>query len=526
MTTARNLIVSLALLTFVLLLFSDRASSKRLIFISFPISSHAYKHVTLARALGVKGYDVWLVLHSSVLGKGFVDVRGRGVHVIEYNTSVSMDDDFAVDLFLRPFLARQEVPWDKVGEMVTAFTEDMFRNVTLFQEMKNVNADLFVLDSDLAVAKMYAVFPYRMDVPFALLDYSFQPFYRRIPFSPATTPLFFSSLGPDMKFRERVENTLAYVMSYLSMPGPMLYQDAVARFAPEKPYMSLDQLEARAEVWLVQSDHLFFFPEPTLPNVKHIGGLAASPATQPLPKEFQTFMDTAPDGVVVVSFGSLVLDFPDNLTSKIMTAFLQLKPIKFVMQSNAPSPDPQYIMTSSWLPQNALLAHANCRVFVTHCGLSGQYQAMYHAVPMLGLPMFYDQPYNANVMQRKGFGVVLDILEASVEDLVNAIEELTNNATYKASLSRASALFRELYDVPVTSAVYWLEHVMEHGGGHMRSAGQRMPLYQFLLLDVLAFLASVTAFVMVAFCCCARIVYKCVRGCVGSEQQRVKSKKE
>ena len=66
---------------------------------------------------------------------------------------------------------------------------------------------------------MFAVLPYRLDTPFALIDYAFEPLWRRVPFSPATTPIFFSSFTDEMGLRERVENTVAYLMTYWTMPG-------------------------------------------------------------------------------------------------------------------------------------------------------------------------------------------------------------------------------------------------------------------------------------------------------------------
>ena len=46
-------------------------------------------------------------------------------------------------------------------------------------------------------------------------------------------------------------------------------------------------------------------------------------------------------------------------------------------------------------------------------------------------------------------------------------------------------------------AVYWLEHVLRHGGAnHLRPRSKDMPLYQIYLLDVIAFLIGVFMFIL------------------------------
>lgn len=495
---------SMVVMGMAMLAVAARASGgKRVLLFPWPLNSHAYQHVELAHALKDRGHEPWLVMPEGLMKKGFLNTAGLGV--ITYSPSMDMDDDYCVELFFKPFLAQTEIDEHKVVEIGQQFSEEVFRNDTLFQEMKKVKADLFVFDDTIAITAMLAVFPYRLGIPFVCLDFTFRPFMRRIPFSPATIPTFMTDMGVGevMTFRQRLLNTWAWVMDYVNTPGHELYEDAVRRYAPEMPYLSLDQLLNRAEVWLVQLDHVFFYPYPTVPNVKLIGALAAGPA-KPLPAQYQQFMDGANEGAVVVSFGSLVVELPQPLIDKLMQAFLQLAPLKVVFRMNATSPDPARIMTSSWIPQNGLLAHPNCRVYVTHCGQSSQYQGMYHGVPMLGMPMAFDQWYNADILQRKGFGTYLDIRKASVQDIVTAVRHVAEDTRYKHNLLRASRLFREQYGVPLNTALYWLDHVMQFGGGHMRSAGQLMPMYQFLLLDVAAcVMAVVVTAVILVTCCCA-----------------------
>ncbi|KAL8573146.1 hypothetical protein ACOMHN_027406 [Nucella lapillus] len=129
-------------------------------------------------------------------------------------------------------------------------------------------------------------------------------------------------------------------------------------------------------------------------------------------------MDGAKEGVAIVSFGSYVLSLPQHISDKILQVLLEL-PMKTVFRSYLTSPDPKKILTSSWIPQNDLLDHAHTKVFVSHCGKNGQYEALYHAVPIVAFPLFLDQPYNAERARVKGFAQVLDLntwLHGSADD--------------------------------------------------------------------------------------------------------------
>jgi hypothetical protein len=43
------------------------------------------------------------------------------------------------------------------------------------------------------------------------------------------------------------------------------------------------------------------------------------------------------------------------------------------------------------LTSQALLSHPKLLVFMTHCGMHGVMEAIFHAVPMVGMPVFIDQ---------------------------------------------------------------------------------------------------------------------------------------
>ena len=59
---------------------------------------------------------------------------------------------------------------------------------------------------------------------------------------------------------------------------------------------------------------------------------------------------------------------------------------------------------------NEISAHPNVRVFITHGGLLSTQEAIYHAVPMVDIQIFYDQDFDAQQAQRLGVSVFVEIL--------------------------------------------------------------------------------------------------------------------
>lgn len=62
-------------------------------------------------------------------------------------------------------------------------------------------------------------------------------------------------------------------------------------------------------------------------------------------------------------------------------------------------------------------------MFITHGGTNGIYKAIYNGVPMVGIPMFADQPDNMVHMKSQGDAVVVDLTSMKAEDLRDAVNQ-------------------------------------------------------------------------------------------------------
>ncbi|KAK3509259.1 hypothetical protein QTP70_027039 [Hemibagrus guttatus] len=78
--------------------------------------------------------------------------------------------------------------------------------------------------------------------------------------------------------------------------------------------------------------------------------------------------------------------------------------------------------------------HPKTKAFITHGGTNGIYEAIYHGVPMVGLPLFGDQPDNINHMKTKGAAVVIDIKKMDSKDLKRAVNDVIINPSFSSLL--------------------------------------------------------------------------------------------
>jgi UDP-N-acetylglucosamine:LPS N-acetylglucosamine transferase len=73
-------------------------------------------------------------------------------------------------------------------------------------------------------------------------------------------------------------------------------------------------------------------------------------------------------------------------------------------------------------------AHPNIKLFITQCGLQSFQEAVYHGVPILGVPFIGDQKYNAKKIVTEEIGLQLSFHEITKETLLTTIKEMLNNS--------------------------------------------------------------------------------------------------
>ena len=85
------------------------------------------------------------------------------------------------------------------------------------------------------------------------------------------------------------------------------------------------------------------------------------------------------------------------------------------------------LLINNFTEIHTILGHPKTKAFITHGGTNGIYEAIYHGVPMVGLPLFAEQPDNINRVKAKGAAVRLDLETMSKTDFLNALKQVINN---------------------------------------------------------------------------------------------------
>ncbi|XP_034532633.1 UDP-glucuronosyltransferase 2B20-like [Notolabrus celidotus] len=329
-------------------------------------------------------------------------------------------------------------------------------------------------------------------------------------FTIAPSPLSYvpvpgSELHDEMDFLDRIKNMLHYFQNLAQQHFIInpYYSDLLQRHFP--PGTDMLSLQLSADLWLVRTDFVFEFPRPTMPNVVYIAGFQCKKA-RPLPADLEAFVQSSGEhGVVIMSLGTLVSALSREVTEAIAAAFARL-PQKVVWKfvGEKPSSLGNNTLLVKWLPQNDLLGHPKTRAFVAHGGTNGIYEAIYHGVPVVGIPFLFDQFENVIRLKVRGAARMVEAGSLTEDEFVEALKDVIETPSYRNNMKRLSLLHQDLPMSPMDTAIFWIEYVIRHkGAAHLQAAGFSLPWYSYFCLDVAVFfLVIIVAFVWASVSVC------------------------
>uniref|UniRef100_A0A4W5JGK0 UDP-glucuronosyltransferase n=1 Tax=Hucho hucho TaxID=62062 RepID=A0A4W5JGK0_9TELE len=343
------------------------------------------------------------------------------------------------------------------------------------------------------------------------------------PTPPSYVPRLFSGNTDHMDFLGRVKNMLMYSLeSYLCTVMFASFDELTSRYLEKD--MTYRELLGHGAIWLLRYDYSFEYPKPRMPNMVNIGGINCGKRA-PLP-DLQEFVgESGEDGFVVFTLGSMISQMPEEKAKQFFDAFSRI-PQRVVWRYTGVVPEnaPDNIRLMKWLPQNDLLGHPKVKAFITHGGTHGIYEGICNSVPMVMLPLFGDQGDNVHRMAVRGVGEVLNLFDVTSDKLVEALNKVINDKSYKEKMLKLSAVHKDRPIEPLDLAVFWAEFVMRHGGAeHLRPAAHDLNWIQYHSLDVFTLLLIIVLIVVMVTIKCCKV---CFRKCCGTKRTMKKKKSE
>ena len=525
--TTMRLNLQLAVLLFVSFLHKTESANVLIYPFAHCLNSHLLNAEKVASILAHKGHDVTMLVSTdyhrlehvakgaSELSQRAGDVTtGGSVRLLEFeapaNYTPICEFDTVDFMLYSPF----QVRFNTCVQTFLQYCDKLLSNSAMLTQLKQHGYDVFIVEALDPCSRVLADY---LDVPFISLVTTGLGHFDSNPRPPSYLPAVISSFTPQMTFAQRLANLLMKVI-YETVPIIMGFDPPFEQLKLKyglNTSLAIADTFKRTSLQLVNSNFAIEYPAPVEPDTILIGGFAIK-TPQPLTGELLEFVDGADDGVIVMSFGTLVASYNEHWASVFAAAFARL-PQRVVWRFNVDSAESvqnyqlsDNVWVSSWIPQVDLLAHQKTRLFITHCGMNGMYEAAYFGVPVVAVPLSADQFSQASKMvDYIGMGVQVDIETLTADKLYSAIEETLNNSRYRVNAQMVSDRFHDQPLAMSETLAYWVEYVVRHKGAHhLKSGAHHLTWYQYHSIDILLFIFTI---VFVLFAVFFKTTYKVYR---------------
>lgn len=187
------------------------------------------------------------------------------------------------------------------------------------------------------------------------------------------------------------------------------------------------------------------YSRPLPANIRMVGPIL-DPDEPSLPDELDAWL-SEPGPVAYVNLGTIA-DPSNTLVDRIAAGLARsgmraLWVLRGPAARTASAASPR-IRVEPWVAsQMAVLHHPNVRVFVSHCGVNSVHESVACGVPLVGVPLFADQPDMAFRAVDAGIAVALDKNRFGVRELSAEVVRVANDSSFTRAMPALQAAFRQ-----------------------------------------------------------------------------------
>ena len=379
-----------------------------------------------------------------------------------------------------------------------AFCDSLLSDDATMRQIKRERFDLAIYDAVDQCSRIVADY---VDIPF-IVFYT-QGLENVFPRHPAYLPSLLTTYSDTMTLHQRVFNTFGWFAQKLIGYLTLKYYQQLKLSHNINTTRHIQNSYKAASLRFILGDHALDYVGPMQPSDILIGGFVQSePKT--IPSRITDFLsDTGEEGVVLFSFGS-ILEYYGPVWREIFAEALSRLPHRVIWRYNETLPTNlgNNTLLVPWLPQADLLAHPKVQVFVSHCGLNAAYEASFYGVPVVAIPLFADQSYQATKLtSHADMGMKVSIHSMTADTLYDAIMTVDMTSRYRVNAKRISFIMNNKPQRQRDEITHWVNYVVRlQGAPHLKSKEHDLTLCQYLMVDVLLILlASFVSMLVVTF---------------------------
>ena len=492
---------------------SPAAKPLKLLLISLPVWGHVTPLLAVAQELVLRGHEVTFCLGEDT-DKFKSKIESTGAKFCHFKS------DFLANVthhikhfsFLRSLLFY-------LGDNLAEYSSGLLQHVD-----KSISEGYYdgVLGNDFTMGILKCI-DYGYGIPSVLIGTTLQ-------ISPHTYPqwslpgMFHGSSSSDLSFLQRMVSVVEKTLFYPLLRGIIFSPSLVVleRFCPGVGLSDVMSSSGVSIPHIVPTVMGFEFPRSRLPMSEYVGALISrSPA--PLSEELKGWLASKPDkSVVYVSMGSL---FQLNRESgkAILEGVMKTKHslLWSLSKSNqwildGIEVDTNRVLISEWTPQLSVLTSDAIHCAILHGGFNGVNEALWNAVPIIGLPQMPEQDMTIGRVCHSGLGLALDsstMTSSMVAEAVGAVgsEDISRN------VQRIHKLFR--FAGGVRRAADLVEQHVELGYAHLVPGFVRYQWSWIQYYNTDVYLVLLFILVLVLYGAVSAVKCACKK-CCGSKQKK------
>ncbi|KAI3942216.1 hypothetical protein MKW98_003815 [Papaver atlanticum] len=126
-------------------------------------------------------------------------------------------------------------------------------------------------------------------------------------------------------------------------------------------------------------------------------------------------------------------------------------------------------LVKSWAPQLEILCHRSTGAFLSHCGWNSVVESLSQGVPIIGWPLFAEQPYNSKMLQEE-MGVCVELArgdetELCSEDVKKVIGQVMDSSKGDEMRNKATVIAEKIGAA--------MREYTDEAGGHQKGSSIR-----------------------------------------------------